>query len=531
MIWLTLVSLVCSILAALVLVPVVRSLACWVGMIDAPDEDRKLHRKPIALGGGVAVLGSLLVGFASAIYFDRAFGEFTLGEVSMRWYGLILAAVAMLGIGLIDDIWVMRGRQKLLLQILIISALVGSGTLVEKIGVLGFEFQLGSLAFPVTVLWLLIAVNALNLIDGADGVATTAGCFISLGLAVLSWEHGTPLGCIMAFCLAGSLIGFLVFNKPPATIFLGDAGSMVIGLLIGVLSVWGSVKGSTLLASAPVAILAVPLFDSAAAIARRWLTGRSIYAADRAHLHHLLQKKYGQTGMLFIVAGLCSLTTILAVASAHFDMPWLALLGMVLAGAFLVVTRSFGHAECRLLMMKATHMTRSFFITPAQSSLEKNHHCLPLQGTGNWNMVWEPLVEFAQIHDLAKISIDLNLSWLHEGYHATWSDIRMPARANQLQMKWPILIRVGNQDTMINVGSLNVVADTDSPRVHERIADLCVRLADLESQIQMVIAELGRQQLVEAATTASRTPAPRYVVVKRSAERVQDAPALLSGRS
>lgn len=531
MVWLTLVSLVCSILAALLLVPVVRYLACRVGMIDAPDAERKLHSKPIALGGGIAVLGSLLIGFACAIYFDRAFGEFTLGQVSMRWYGLILAAVAMLFVGLIDDVWVMRGRQKLLLQILIISALVGSGTLVEKIGLMGFEFQLGSLAFPVTVLWLLVAVNALNLIDGADGVATTAGCFISLGLAVLSWHHGTPLGCVMAFCLAGSLVGFLFFNKPPATIFLGDAGSMVIGLLIGVLSVWGSVKGSTLLASAPIAILAVPLFDSAAAIARRWLTGRSIYAADRAHLHHLLEKKYGHFGMLFIVAMLCTLTTVLAVASAYFKMPWLALLGIVLAGTFLVVTRSFGHAECQLLMMKASHMTRSFFITPHQSSLEKNHHCVSLQGSGNWNLVWEPLVDFAQLNNLAKISIDLNLSWLHEGYHATWSDIRMPDRANQFQMKWPLLIKVGDSQTSINVGTLHVVAEADSPRIHERIADLSLRLADLESQIQLVIDEIDRQHTTQPEAKVGSAPAPRFVTLERSTERALDAPALLSGRS
>ncbi|MCS7465462.1 undecaprenyl/decaprenyl-phosphate alpha-N-acetylglucosaminyl 1-phosphate transferase [Stieleria sp. ICT_E10.1] len=519
MIWLTLVSLLCSILAATVLVPVVRLMARRVGMVDAPDDERKLHREPIALCGGVAVFGSLLVGFVSTILYDRSFGDFDLGYVSARWYGLVFAAFAILVVGLIDDAWVMRGRQKLLLQILIISALVGSGTVVDKIGLMGFEIYLGSLAFPVTVLWLLVAVNALNLIDGADGVATTAGCFISLGLAVLSWEHGTPLGCIFSFCLAGSLIGFLFFNKPPATIFLGDAGSMVIGLLVGVLSVWGSVKGSTLLASAPVAILAVPLFDSAAAIARRWLTGRSIYATDRAHLHHLLQKKYGHFGMLFIVAGLCTLTTVLAIASAHYAMPWLALLGMILAGTFLVVTRSFGHAECQLLMMKASHMTRSFFITPRQSSLEKNHRCLPLQGSGDWNLIWEPLVDFAQIHSLAKISIDLNLSWLHEGYHASWSDVRMPDRDKQVQVRWPIVITAGRNQNTVNIGTLHVVASATSPRIHERIADLSLRLMDLEPQIQLIIAELERQHAAPAdVRVAGIVPAPRYVGIERRAE-------------
>lgn len=528
MIWLTLVSLICSVVAALLLVPVVRAAARAVGVVDSPDEDRKLHRVPIALGGGIAVFAALLVGFVCTILFDRRYGSFELGYVDRQWYGLIFAAFAILIVGLIDDIWIIRGRQKLLLQILIISALVGSGTLVEKIGLMGFEVRLGSMAFPITVVWLLLAVNALNLIDGADGVATTTGFFISLGLALLSWQYGTALGCVLAFSLAGSLLGFLVFNRPPASIFLGDAGSMVIGLLIGVLSVWGSVKGSTLLASAPIAILAIPLFDSAAAVARRWLTGRSIYATDRAHLHHLLEKKYGQFGMLMIVSVLCALTTALAVASARYEMPWLALMGMMMAGTFLVVTRSFGHAECQLLMMKASHMTRSFFITPQQSLLEKNHRCLPLQGSGDWSLVWEPLVEFARRQNLAKISIDLNLSWLHEGYHASWSDIRMPDRINQVQMRWPLMIRVGRKQNPVNIGTFYVVADANSPNVHERISDLSLHLADLEPQIHAVIASLERQHVSTGLTTPSNAvaPAPRFV----ETDHVGDPSPMVSNR-
>ncbi|MEO1525438.1 MAG: MraY family glycosyltransferase [Planctomycetota bacterium] len=494
MIWLTFVSLIASACSALVLVPVVRFVALRFNIVDNPDAERKLHAKPIALCGGVAVLLSLLSGFAITIWYDRTIGNFDLGDVSMRWYSLVLCASAMLMVGLIDDVWAMRGRQKLLLQMLIITVLVGSGTVVDKIGVGAFELHLGSLALPVTVLWLLVCVNALNLIDGADGVATTAGCFISLGLAALCLEHGEPLSCILAFALAGSLCGFLIFNKPPASIFLGDAGSMVIGLLVGVLSVWGSVKGSTLLASAPIAVLAIPLFDSAAAIARRWLTGRSIYTTDRAHLHHLLQKKYGDYGMLGIVALLCALTTTLAVLSCHYQMPWLALLGIVLSGSFLVLTRSFGHAECRLVMIKAGDMTRSFFVTPNPNLASENSSCVKLQGDGKWDQVWEPLVEFAKSHDLAKICIDLNLAWLHEGYHATWSAMRLPDRTEQVQVRWPLVVRAGQSSQPVNIGTLLVVARADSPRVHDRIAELSLTLADLCPQLQKVIDDLEQER-------------------------------------
>ncbi|MCC9601102.1 undecaprenyl/decaprenyl-phosphate alpha-N-acetylglucosaminyl 1-phosphate transferase [Stieleria sp. JC731] len=523
MTFLTLVSLICSVAAALVFVPTVRALARLVGMVDKPDAERKLHRAPIALGGGVAVVISVLVGFAATVMFDRNFGTFQLGYVDSQWYRLFAAGTAIMLVGLIDDVWIMRGRQKLLFQILIISALVGSGTIVSKVGLMGMELQLGSLAFPVTVLWLLVCVNALNLIDGADGMATTVGAFIAMGLAVLSLSLGADLGAVFAFCLAGSLLGFLVFNKPPASIFLGDAGSMVIGLFIGVLSVWGSVKGSTLLASAPIGILAIPLFDSTAAIARRWLTGRSIYATDRAHLHHLLDKKYGHRGMLLIVAGLCLVTTSMAVASVHFEMPWLAMLGIILAGTFLVITRSFGHAECQLLLMKATHMTRSFFITPQQSMTEKNHRCVPLQGSGDWGVVWEPLVDFAQVHNLAKISIDLNLSWIHEGYHASWSAVRMPDRINQIQMRWPIIIKASGQSMGVNIGTLHVVAAADSPGIHERMADLTMRLVDLEPQVQLVIDELERKR-AGVSEKPLVTTAPRFA----SQERRNDTSTILT---
>ncbi|MEO1615562.1 MAG: MraY family glycosyltransferase [Planctomycetota bacterium] len=504
--WLTLISLVGSVCAALLLVPVVRMLFRRLGFVDKPDEERKLHDKPISLGGGLAVLAAVLVGFAGTIVFDRTLGNNYLGSLSLQWYGLIGATVAMLLVGLVDDIWMLRGRQKLLLQMLIISALVGSGTVVDKIGMFGFELHLGSLAFPVTVLWLLIAVNALNLIDGADGVATTTGLFISLGLAFLSWERGIPMETAFAFCLAGSLVGFLVYNRPPASIFLGDAGSMVIGLLVGVLSVWSSVKESTIFASAPIAVLAIPLFDSTAAIVRRWLTGRSIYATDRAHLHHLLEKKYGQRGMLVLVAALCAVTTSLAVIAQALDQAWLAFVGVGLAAAFLVVTRSFGHAECQLLMMKAQHMTRSFFITPQQSLSAKNHRQLTMQGNGDWGMIWEPLVDFAQERHFSKVMIDLNLSWLHEGYHASWSAVRMPEKDLQLQVRWPLIVKVGEKQNPIKVGSLLVVTKADSPEVHEHLSELSLWLADLEPQIQLVISQLERQHAPTPAKPKAAIP-------------------------
>ena len=487
------ICLAFSFFTALILVPCVRFVAHKIGMVDDPDAERKLHHKPIALGGGVAVFAALAATFSAVVIYDRYVGDFSLGYLTTQWYGLFFAAGAMLVVGLVDDLWSLRGRQKLLLQILIISAVIGTGTVVDKIGLFGSELYLGALGYPVTMLWLLVAVNALNLIDGADGMATTAGSIISLGLAFLSLQHGLSLNVVVALALAGSLLAFLVFNRPPASIFLGDAGSMMIGLFIGVLAVWSHVKESTVLASAPVAILAIPLFDSSAAVIRRWLTGRSIYATDRGHLHHLLAKKFGPQRMLLVVAGLCSFTTVLAVLSTRYELPLLAGLGVACVITILVCTRSFGHAECRLLLGKSLNVVRSFLVAPHNCPGQRQQTRVPLQGSGNWDTVWEPLVEFAKTHDLAKVNIDLSLSWLHEGYHATWTSVRLPERAFQLSVRMPLFALRAADHEQVSIGRLEIIAPASDPTAYEKISDLSDKLVDLGPQIDAIIADLERQ--------------------------------------
>ena len=427
----------------------------------------------------------------------------TLGYVTSSYYTLFGAAACLLLVGLIDDAWSLRGRQKLLLQCLIICALVGGGTLIERVNFFGVDIELGIIAFPVTVAWLLLAVNALNLIDGADGMATTAGCIISTGLGIIGLCSGSSLTAVIAFSLAAALFTFLLFNKPPASIYLGDAGSMTIGLFVGVLAVWSSVKGSTILASAPVAILAIPLFDSSAAILRRWLTGRSIYATDRAHLHHLLEEKLGPVRMLLVVAGLCATTTSLSVLSVIFNQPWLAGLGVVMVTAALVLTRSFGHAEARLLIGRGVHFLQSFAMTPTTGESEMHHRRVALQGEERWDTIWEPLVEFAKGHRLAQVKIDLSLAWLHEGYHANWQSVRLPEKALQLHISVPLFAQRPSDQSRLPIGRLEVIASTEDPDVYSRISDLSEHLRDLAPEIDRVVQRLEQARKSKQVKTQS----------------------------
>ena len=198
MAWQIAICIAISIVASLALVPLVRSCARCLGLVDRPDSDRKLHSEPVALGGGLAVYLALVIAFVATIGIDRTMLGFELGYVSGKYYTLFGAAGLLLIVGLIDDAWALRGRQKLLLQCLILCALVGGGTLIEQVSILGFDISLGIFAFPITVAWLLLAVNGLNLIDGADGMATTAGCVISAGLGILSLYNGSTFSAVIA---------------------------------------------------------------------------------------------------------------------------------------------------------------------------------------------------------------------------------------------------------------------------------------------------------------------------------------------
>lgn len=488
----TLVAFALACLFALALVPLLRLMALKLGLIDKPDLVRKLQTSPVALGGGISVFIAMATAFACAIWIDRGLGNWNLGIINMQYYHLFGAAGAILIVGFIDDLWSMRGRQKLLAQCLIIAALVGAGTRIETLGLFGFSIDLGLFSFPITVLWLVIAVNALNLIDGADGVASTVGGIICFGLGCMSVAQNLPLNAAVCFALSGALTGFLWFNRPPATIYLGDSGSMMVGLMVGVLAIWSNLKDSTVLSSAPIAILAIPLFDSSAAILRRWLTGRSIYTTDRGHLHHVLQHRWGDRRMLLFVVALCSSTTLLSVLSVTLRMPWLAGLGTCFVLVLMIATRSFGHAEFRLVANQVAVFANSFAVTPYRLTEARRQSRLAMQGEGDWDTIWEPLVGFAEIQGLSSIKLDINLAWLHQGYHGSWQAEKLPEKAVQMTLRLPLFAHRPTDGELISIGNLRVISAADDEAVFGRLSVMSDYLLDLRSELDSVVAKIHR---------------------------------------
>ena len=276
----TLIALVCS----LAVTPLVRRIALRWQFVDCPDDNHKRHTRVVPLGGGIAVFVALLVGMGGA-FLIRSPWQAMMTERRSELAALAIAALIIVGLGILDDRFGVRGRHKLLGQVVAVAVIVGSGLIVRNLRVFETDVTLGILAIPFTMFWLLGAINALNLIDGIDGLATTVGFILTVTVSIMAILTGKPFVGVIGFALAGSLLGFLPYNLPPAKMFLGDTGSMLIGLIVGYLAIAGSVKGpATVALAAPVAVWAIPIFDSAAAILRRRLTGRSIYTTDRGLL-------------------------------------------------------------------------------------------------------------------------------------------------------------------------------------------------------------------------------------------------------
>jgi UDP-GlcNAc:undecaprenyl-phosphate GlcNAc-1-phosphate transferase len=287
-------------------VPLVTRLAAWSGAIDRPDHFRRIHKGAIPRLGGLGLaLGLALCLIAISLHGDfRQWSGFP--DWAMRQFVVAAAAFLVLLVGATDDTHGLTPRIKLLGQALAVGLLYAGGIRIEGIEVLGnaiamstpldivipnlgASFRLDPLGLLATLLWFLACMNIWNLIDGMDGLASGVGLLVSGTLMLVAVCHGNLGSAVQAAALAGCLAGFLLYNWHPACIFLGDSGSLLIGLLIGVIGVQDSLKGSAAVSILfPILAMGLPISDTAMAILRRWVRELPLSAADRRHIHHLL---------------------------------------------------------------------------------------------------------------------------------------------------------------------------------------------------------------------------------------------------
>lgn len=279
----------CAALVAAFLTPLATKLGFIIRAVDHPGEARKVHTRAIPRIGGIAVVIAFfapLIGLA--IYTNRISGMI---YEDLRLVGALVAGTAgIVGLGIYDDIRGADAKLKLFVQTAVAVFMWFAGFRVELLGnPFGETIEISSLSLPLTVFWFVGVINALNLIDGLDGLATGVALSAVMVLFGVSYIDNAVLLCVLLAALGGSLLGFLFFNFNPAKIFLGDSGSMFLGFVLAAISVWTQRKGATAAALLiPVMALGLPLLDTALSFMRRVLRGTSPFKADREHLHHRL---------------------------------------------------------------------------------------------------------------------------------------------------------------------------------------------------------------------------------------------------
>jgi UDP-GlcNAc:undecaprenyl-phosphate GlcNAc-1-phosphate transferase len=426
--------------ASLLLTPLVRAVADRLGVVDYPDGKRKLHKTLVPLWGGAAVYLSVVVGLWVARY-----GTFATGPQLEHLAALLtMAAGLVCFFGGIDDCRHLNPRLKLLLQIGAVIPVVLCGCTVHRVVAFGYPIELGWFGGPLTVFWLVGCINALNLLDGMDGLACLVGLSTATMMAIIGVHEGHAHVAVIALVLGGALAGFLAYNLPPATIFLGDSGSMVIGLIVGVLGIEGSLKTSATLAiTAPAMVMALPILDSLLAVIRRKLTGRPFDAADRQHIHHrLLDRGLTPWQVLCVVTALCLMTGAAATFASIFRNDALAWVVAITLLVLVVRLRLFAHYEFSLLKRAVAHG-----LAAAASHLFTSHPgrnvptpadlaALPL------DEVWLLLIE--EIRPWSVSRLELNLSRIDAGpCRRRWSD---PAGAAEDDVCWSVAITYRKRD-------------------------------------------------------------------------------------
>lgn len=288
-------AFILSLVITALITPIVKKIAEKYGFMDKPAE-RKVHKHPIPLGGGVAVyIGFFLTVLLLFLFVFSVAGKsiFSVNSIKTTKYitGLIICGTIILIIGLIDDKKVIPAKVKFLFQIGIALILYYFGFSIDYINLPGEKiFYLNkAMSLGISLLWIVGLTNALNFLDGLDGLLAGITVISSVSFAILTASQGQLMVTIFMLILAGSALGFLKYNFHPAKIFLGDAGSLFIGLMLSSLSIMGAFKvTATLVFVVPIIIMGIPIFDTTYAVTRRMVKGQSVFKADKGHFHHKL---------------------------------------------------------------------------------------------------------------------------------------------------------------------------------------------------------------------------------------------------
>lgn len=294
---------------SVIITPFVIRLAVKIGAMDVPKDNRRVHKVPIPLIGGLA------------IYFSFTVVVILFMDLNKQIIGLLLGGTFITAAGLVDDLKPLKPKMKLILQIISAIILVLFGISVKYVTNpfdKGMSMaDIGIFSIPATIFWIVGVTNAFNLIDGLDGLAAGVASISCITLFIVSILNNRLVPAMLTAALAGGTIGFIPYNFNPAKIFMGDTGAQFLGFILAAISIQGAIKSAAAIAIAvPILALGLPIYDTLMAIFRRFLNKKPVMQADREHLHHkLLDMGLNQRQavlILYVISALLGLSAIFA---------------------------------------------------------------------------------------------------------------------------------------------------------------------------------------------------------------------------
>ena len=322
--------------------PLVKNLAYKVGAIDVPKDNRRMHHEPIPRLGGLAIFIAFL------------FTVIVLADIDRTTRGILLGAIMIVILGVMDDIMTLKALPKFLVQIAAAGVAVYHGCVIQFISNPNIfspldYLNLGWLSIPVTIIWIVAITNAVNFIDGLDGLAVGVSAISTASLLIIALMVEELNIAIILAALLGSCLGFIPYNKNPAKIFMGDTGATFLGFILATLSVQGLFKLYAIISFAvPFLILGIPIFDICFAFLRRIAKGQNPMQADRGHVHHrLIDMGFNQkqaVAISYMLTAILGLAAVLLTSSGE-------LRALILIGAVIVV----GAIGVRIIYKKPHH--------------------------------------------------------------------------------------------------------------------------------------------------------------------------------
>ncbi len=370
---------VVALLTTLAVTPLARRLAVRLDAVDYPSE-RRVNKEPIPRMGGVAIFAGIAAALA-VLYLGSTFLGWTAilspgsSRLVVSYWALVLSFAIIFLTGVLDDIYSLPPKAKLLGQIVAASVAVAGGLVIGEISnpfAPGF-IDLGWLAYPVTVIYLVAYVNIINLIDGLDGLAAGISAIAAFTMFILSIWAGRLDAAVLSIAVVGSSCGFLRYNFHPASVFMGDSGSLTLGFALGTISLLSvtRVAGLTTII-VPLVIAMVPIIDTFSAIVRRLRAHVSIDHADRGHIHHrLLAEGFDQRQAVLLMYGWTALMCLGAIIMTKVETGPRIIIFIVLFVVSLVFARRLHLFEPVLLHHRNPKTGKDELITPADDAFEE----------------------------------------------------------------------------------------------------------------------------------------------------------------